>query len=273
MGALPRAAATGPRPGRPVPTRLASVPEPSGNPAPARGPGGHPPSTRSPAAPAWAGARHPASSTAPRTSPRAPAPPSCTAVDELGYVPNRAARSLVTRRTDTVALVVSESGDRLFGEPYFARDGARHRRAARGVPVPAAADDGRHRRATGSASRPTSPTSTSTASSSSRCTPTTTSRARLEARGVPDRGRRPARVRRRALRRRRREPGRRPPRRRPPPGPRPSTHRGLAGPQDMASGRDRLAGARDAVAEAGLDPSSPASSRPVTTARTAGRPR
>ncbi|MFQ6171138.1 LacI family DNA-binding transcriptional regulator [Oryzobacter sp. R7] len=42
------------------------------------------------------------------------------AVDELGYVPNRAARSLVTRRTDTVALVVSEDGDRLFGDPFFA---------------------------------------------------------------------------------------------------------------------------------------------------------
>jgi DNA-binding LacI/PurR family transcriptional regulator len=42
------------------------------------------------------------------------------AVDELGYVPNRAARSLVTRRTDTVALVVSEPGDRVFGDPFFA---------------------------------------------------------------------------------------------------------------------------------------------------------
>ncbi|WP_018656771.1 LacI family DNA-binding transcriptional regulator [Actinomadura flavalba] len=42
------------------------------------------------------------------------------AIDELGYVPNRAARSLVTRRTDTVALVVAESEQRLFGEPYFA---------------------------------------------------------------------------------------------------------------------------------------------------------
>ena len=42
------------------------------------------------------------------------------AVEDLGYVPNRAARSLVTRRTDTVALVVSEPGDRIFGEPYFA---------------------------------------------------------------------------------------------------------------------------------------------------------
>jgi len=42
------------------------------------------------------------------------------AVHELGYVPNLAARTLVTRRTDAVALVVSESEDRLFGEPFFA---------------------------------------------------------------------------------------------------------------------------------------------------------
>lgn len=42
------------------------------------------------------------------------------AVEALGYVANPAARSLVTRRTDTVALVVSEAGDRLFGEPFFA---------------------------------------------------------------------------------------------------------------------------------------------------------
>ncbi len=43
------------------------------------------------------------------------------AVEELGYVPNRAARALVTRRTDTVALAVSEDGDRLFADPFFAR--------------------------------------------------------------------------------------------------------------------------------------------------------
>jgi DNA-binding LacI/PurR family transcriptional regulator len=41
-------------------------------------------------------------------------------IARLGYVPNRAARTLVTRRTDTVALFVSESEERLFGEPYFA---------------------------------------------------------------------------------------------------------------------------------------------------------
>lgn len=42
------------------------------------------------------------------------------AIKELGYVPNRAARTLVTRRTDTVALVVSETQQRLFDEPFFA---------------------------------------------------------------------------------------------------------------------------------------------------------
>lgn len=42
------------------------------------------------------------------------------AVDELGYVPNQAARTLVTRRTDTVALVIAESEERIFGEPFFA---------------------------------------------------------------------------------------------------------------------------------------------------------
>src|SRR5215468_2841511 len=42
------------------------------------------------------------------------------AIAELGYVPNRAARALVTQRTDSVALVVSESEQRVFGEPFFA---------------------------------------------------------------------------------------------------------------------------------------------------------
>ena len=42
------------------------------------------------------------------------------AVAKLGYVPNRAARSLVTRRADSVALVVSESHARFFSEPFFA---------------------------------------------------------------------------------------------------------------------------------------------------------
>ncbi|BAL89094.1 putative LacI-family transcriptional regulator [Actinoplanes missouriensis 431] len=52
-----------------------------------------------------------------------------TAVDQTGYVPNRLARSLVTRRTGTVALVVSDSEthdddpfmSRFFSDPYFGR--------------------------------------------------------------------------------------------------------------------------------------------------------
>ena len=43
------------------------------------------------------------------------------AVQELGYVPNRAARSLVTRRHDAVAVVVAESEDRVFSDPFFAQ--------------------------------------------------------------------------------------------------------------------------------------------------------
>ncbi|MFD6951456.1 LacI family transcriptional regulator [Nocardiopsis sp. TSRI0078] len=43
-----------------------------------------------------------------------------SAIAELGYSPNQAARTLVTRRTDTVALVVSEPRDRLFADPFFA---------------------------------------------------------------------------------------------------------------------------------------------------------
>ncbi|WP_214415217.1 GH1 family beta-glucosidase [Sphaerisporangium fuscum] len=41
------------------------------------------------------------------------------AVDELGYVPNTAARSLVTRRTDTVALVVLDSMAAKGDDPRF----------------------------------------------------------------------------------------------------------------------------------------------------------
>jgi len=41
------------------------------------------------------------------------------AVDELGYVPNPAARSLVTNRTDLYALVVPEPASRVFSDDLF----------------------------------------------------------------------------------------------------------------------------------------------------------
>ena len=42
------------------------------------------------------------------------------AVADLGFVPNAAARALMTRRVDTVALVAAESASRVFGDPFFA---------------------------------------------------------------------------------------------------------------------------------------------------------
>ncbi|MFJ6198131.1 LacI family DNA-binding transcriptional regulator [Micromonospora sp. NPDC092111] len=52
-----------------------------------------------------------------------------SAVDQTGYVPNRAARSLVTRRAGSITLVVSDSEDhdddpflsRFFADPFFGR--------------------------------------------------------------------------------------------------------------------------------------------------------
>ena len=43
------------------------------------------------------------------------------AVKELGYVPNSAARMLVTQRTDTVALMIPEPDLLVFTDPFFAR--------------------------------------------------------------------------------------------------------------------------------------------------------
>lgn len=43
------------------------------------------------------------------------------AIEELGYVPNRAARSLMTRRTDSVGVVILEPASHLFGDPFFGR--------------------------------------------------------------------------------------------------------------------------------------------------------
>lgn len=41
------------------------------------------------------------------------------AIEELRYVPNPAARALMTRRTDSVAVVILESANRLFDDPFF----------------------------------------------------------------------------------------------------------------------------------------------------------
>ncbi len=54
-----------------------------------------------------------------RVSPQAQAAVD-SAVRRLGYQPNRAARSLVTRRTDSLAVVVPEPDDRVFSDPFFA---------------------------------------------------------------------------------------------------------------------------------------------------------
>lgn len=43
------------------------------------------------------------------------------AVEELGYVPNAAARSLVTRRSDSIGVVITEPTVRLFVDPFFPR--------------------------------------------------------------------------------------------------------------------------------------------------------
>ena len=43
------------------------------------------------------------------------------AIERLGYVPNRAARSLVTRRSDSIAVVITEPTGRLFSDPFFPR--------------------------------------------------------------------------------------------------------------------------------------------------------
>lgn len=43
------------------------------------------------------------------------------AVKSLGYTPNQAARSLVTRRTESIAVVVPEPDERVFADPFFAR--------------------------------------------------------------------------------------------------------------------------------------------------------
>lgn len=59
------------------------------------------------------------------------------AASRLSYVPNAAARSLVTRRSDTVAFVVCEPEEKFFSDPFFATvlNGAHRVVAAHGLQV------------------------------------------------------------------------------------------------------------------------------------------
>jgi DNA-binding LacI/PurR family transcriptional regulator len=56
----------------------------------------------------------------PKVSPEARAAVQA-AIAKLGYVPNRAARSLMTRRSDSIGVVIMEPAGRLFADPFFGR--------------------------------------------------------------------------------------------------------------------------------------------------------
>ena len=43
------------------------------------------------------------------------------AIEQLGYTPNRAARSLVTKRSDSVAVVITQPAGQVFSDPFFPR--------------------------------------------------------------------------------------------------------------------------------------------------------
>ena len=43
------------------------------------------------------------------------------AIEDLDYVPNLAARALMTKRTDTITLVAAETDSRVFGDPFFSQ--------------------------------------------------------------------------------------------------------------------------------------------------------
>ena len=73
--------------------------------------------------------RHGSSTTAPRSARRRgrrSRPPST----KLGYVPNRAARSLMTRRSDSIGVVIMEPAGSLFVDPFFGSLLVGHQRRA-----------------------------------------------------------------------------------------------------------------------------------------------
>ena len=87
------------------------------------------------------------------------------AIEQLGYVPNRAARSLVTRRSDSIGLVITEPTGRLFSDPFFPRvlRGISLELTARDLPAGAAHAE--HRRLTFAGPATTCRPDTSTARS------------------------------------------------------------------------------------------------------------
>jgi DNA-binding LacI/PurR family transcriptional regulator len=59
-----------------------------------------------------------AANNSPKVSPEAMAAV-LAAIAQLGYVPNRAARSLMTRRSDSIGVVIMEPAGSLFADPFF----------------------------------------------------------------------------------------------------------------------------------------------------------
>lgn len=57
------------------------------------------------------------------------------AIRELGFVPNRAARALVTRRTDSIALIIPEPDVFFFADPYLTRLASEINRALDGSEI------------------------------------------------------------------------------------------------------------------------------------------
>ena len=74
------------------------------------------------------------------------------AIEQLGYTPNRAARSLAAHRSYAVGLVVSEPSTRLFGDPFFAATIRGIAASVVRLPLPAGPVDGPGRVGPGRAS-------------------------------------------------------------------------------------------------------------------------
>ena len=192
------------------------------------------------------------------------------AIDELGFVPNRAARTLVTQRTDSVALVVVRVRGAVLRRAVLRRRRAGDLRRAHRQRAAAAARAGAVAGRAGAARELPDRPARRRRAAASRCTASTRCRRRLEARGVPTvLGGRPPGGAAGGLRGRRqpgRGPagGRAPGRRRPPPD---RDH-------PRAAGHDRGAGAATPATSTGWP--GPGcrgrrSSSPATSARTAAR--